>query len=180
MLVCGESICRLACEGGCRIFDIEKSREKEIDMTWEGVGLCLDFLLKRIGFFRYVVGIERGGLVLALWISNVYNVRHGIYRCSNRVIWIGDSGMEKESREGDIFVIDDIEDSSKTLIEFKDTYKYINNIGVLVKRVGCRNLAKEFAIVLDSDKWIVFPWERLEYNSSFSQRDFGDGGRGFK
>lgn len=86
--------------------------------------------------------IPRGGLVLAVALSHRFG-KPVLERPTNKCI-----------------LVDDIADSGNTLNKVRLRYPY--PAIVLAKRSTCRQSAVDFALLIENDDWLVFPWENKE------------------
>jgi len=131
-------------------------QDGKLFMTWKGVDFCLQTIKSKALPFKYVVGIERGGLILALIMSVLLGIPWGSYSPKKRKIRI--NGV-RTFKDEDVLLIDDIEDSGETLRMFWRKYPKIINTAVMLKRRSCLNLARAEAAWVETGHWIVFPWE---------------------
>lgn len=150
----------------------KESRVKieKTNMSWETVERLLWNILNQVPKFDGVVGIKRGGLILALWVSQVMDVPCGEYEPATGTLFM--PGFVSDCEK--ILVIDDIEDSSETLEKFNKRFlKEFPNIAVLVQKEKSQKLAKWVgAGGITIDDWIVFPWERcLVMEKKGTERD---------
>ena len=115
--------------------------------TWqefdEDVKKIIEILPKlKKGEIKNVYGIPRGGLVLAVKLSNLLNIPV-----------ILDEGQITENT----LVVDDICDSGKTLNRFRKEKKGGLFITLFWKRGSITNA--DFSLREKKKDWIVFPWE---------------------
>ena len=116
----------------------------------------------------YVVGIVRGGAVPALHISHLLDV-------SCKMINVKIAGNKEfhgfkfivdeiVRHNKNILIIDDINDTGKTLNDFKEKYGKHQDFkyAVLVDNAGScfeTDFAGHYINKLEVPDWIVFPWE---------------------
>jgi len=93
--------------------------------------------------------IPRGGLVLAVALSHKFGLPI----------------VERPTRKS-VFV-DDIADSGRTILDWKLRYGNTPSV-VLLRRASCSPIGITAAEVVESDEWIVFPWE----NKQKAQEDY--------
>jgi hypoxanthine phosphoribosyltransferase len=121
--------------------------EKQI-LTYQEYGQLLYHLVKKIKYspildhIKYVYGIPRGGLPIVAHLSHFLNLRY-----------IDDPNYAYEST----MIVDDIADTGITLKEFEGVN--IASATLFYKR---RSSVKPTFYVEETDKWIVFPWERTD------------------
>ncbi|CAB4187648.1 Phosphoribosyltransferase domain [uncultured Caudovirales phage] len=87
--------------------------------------------------------IPRGGLILAVALSHKFGIKI----------------VDRPTRKS-VFV-DDIADSGNTIISWKLRYGNCPSV-VLLRRSSCNPIGIQAAEVIESDEWIVFPWENKE------------------
>ncbi len=149
---------------------------KQRNVSWREVERLVDSIASRINKkYNVIIGINRGGLVPSVLLSQVTKIRHGVTtiesylgnkrakksKVSYHVSMIGN--LEPTSR---ILLVDDIADSGHSLIEV---------VGIL-KKLGCQESRIDTATlhykaqskfkptfygkkVPDYD-WLNYPWER--------------------
>jgi len=135
------------------LFNVEDGK---MFLTWKAVDFGLQKIVHEAKLFKRVVGIERGGLILALMLSEVLDIPWGTYNPKMR------SASLKSRPDGsldDVLLIDDIQDSGKTLKMFREDCPGIKNIAVLVQRETCKDDSVVVGLKANHDRWIVFPWE---------------------
>ena len=110
---------------------------------------------------KKIVGIKRGGLPLAVKLSNTMNIpmevlnyqtRDGVPDIKGALKFIKTLGNLKE-----VLFVDDICDSGRTIIELK----YLSKALRFTTLVARRNELIEFSpkILNTNGDWIIFPWE---------------------
>ena len=127
---------------------------------------------------EHIVGVVRGGLPLGVHLSNYYNIP------MTTILWQTRDGGNKQydmdvvnetilRERKQVLLVDDINDSGLTfteLLEFWCHYdshiinQYLRTACLLTKSISTFNVDFE-AKVLDTENWIVFPWERMEMAS---------------
>jgi len=110
-------------------------------VSWSEIERGISFLIKQIYSrslpIRSVYGIPRGGVLLAVILSNRL-------------------GLEfVQIPRKDSLIVDDIADSGKTLSKFKNIY-YLATLYYKNKSVVKPDLYYQ---VVNEKTWIVFPWE---------------------
>ena len=128
----------------------------------------------------YVLGFARGGILVANYISQWYDVpmysinKHGPFSNSQDE-WEYESFYKKEIQANilnqykNILVVDDINDTGKTLINFKSTYDNLERFkyGVLIENSASpfyTDYAGYFINKTEDPSWVVFPWENWWYS----------------
>jgi hypoxanthine phosphoribosyltransferase len=91
----------------------------------------------------YLCPVPRGGLILAVALSHKFGIPLAHIPTRNCAY------------------IDDIADTGETLINWKLLYGNYPSV-VLIRRSSCSSLGIQAAEVIDTDDWIVFPWENKE------------------
>ena len=99
---------------------------------------------------EFVSGIPRGGLIPAVMMSHAYGIKYISYSSAKM--------LPLELRKKTI-VIDDISDTGLTMSE-ADKLKFITSS--LTTRVGTKTLPRLTGELISDDRWLVFPWEKLD------------------
>jgi hypoxanthine phosphoribosyltransferase len=135
--------------------------EKRI-ITYKEYGKLLDKLVETISKsdcikdIKNVLGIYRGGLPIAVHLSHYFD-------------WdfIEDHhfNISTDSFIGNLIVVDDIADTGKTLNDLNIHYNFSGQHHIWPSATlfyKKRSIYKPTFYVEETDKWIVFPWERLD------------------
>lgn len=124
--------------------------------------------------YSCVLGLKRGGLVPAVYLSHKFNVPMHVVDITHpeskgdNLDWHSDEFPTiKVSSDSTILIVDDILDSGTTMRRCIDHYKDICNVevAVLVSKTGglklCTGVATvESAVIVPNDSpFIYFPWE---------------------
>lgn len=122
----------------------------------------------------FLVGIGRGGLVPAAYLSHRTGIQMLSVDHSSGEVGFGDELLDKlaaKIREGRrILIVDDINDSGGTIqylraaIEAKSDDPAGLRVAVLVHNVGSKARAEYRGSEIDRDldkRWYVFPWEAV-------------------
>jgi hypoxanthine phosphoribosyltransferase len=129
---------------------------KKVYVTWEqiekGVDNIVNDLLKNADI-DYVVGIPRGGLIIAVMISHRLGVKHMTIDHLEKLEEF-DLNIDKKK----ILIVDDISDSGQTLKRFRKDY----TTATLDVRNTTIAIPQFYANWLDNADWIVYPWERKD------------------
>ena len=127
-------------------------KKNKLYLSWEWV----DAQINKIGDklegrkFEFVAGVPRGGLIPAVMISHAFGIKYISYSSAKAL-------------PGDLrnktLVIDDISDTGETLAD-ADKLKFIT--ATLCIRVGTKTLPYFYGELISDDRWLVFPWEKLD------------------
>ena len=98
---------------------------------------------------EFVAGIPRGGLIPAVMISHAFGIKYISYSSAKALP--GDLRSKT-------LIIDDISDTGETLA---DTEKLGFITATLSIRVGTKTLPHFYGELINDDRWLVFPWEKL-------------------
>lgn len=109
--------------------------------TWEDYDKDVSRIIFRLSMLsikpKSVYGIPRGGLILAVSLSNKLNIPLLL------------------SPTKDTIVCDDIADTGDTLHPYKSKY----NTATLIYKITSKTIPTTYGRVHHSDEWIIFPWE---------------------
>ncbi|HWO67766.1 MAG TPA: phosphoribosyltransferase family protein [Umezawaea sp.] len=151
-------------------------RERLLVLGWQDAGRAIDVLaeeVRAVGFRpAVIVGIARGGLPVAVALSNLLGVEDfrilGIPRNStnSRYSERADAVLtyvvpERPLEGADVLVVDDIMGDGGTMALATETVLGLGagsvRTAVLVRNAGAAGSADHVAIEVDD--WTVFPWE---------------------
>ena len=99
---------------------------------------------------EFVSGIPRGGLVPAVMMSHAFGIKYISYSSAK--------ALPKELRSKTL-VVDDISDTGVTMAE-ADKLNFIT--AALCLRVGTKTVPYLKGTLINDDRWLVFPWEKLD------------------
>ena len=123
---------------------------KKTYITWNQVYKLLDKIHEQADDIKYVSGIPRGGLVLAVLYSHRYNVEY----------------MEYPSNHYPrLLILDDIADTGNTLKEWKERLHVPHYATLHYKRSSIIEPDYYGKKMIKEDRWIVYPWERKDSNT---------------
>ena len=115
-----------------------------------------------------ILSINRGGCIPGVYLSHKMEVKHEVFsfNISTRNAEV-DLYKKLISQYSSILIIDDINDTGKTLSKMSDLFK--ENLSKLKFAVLINNKSSSFKVDYYSDEidkniddsWIVFPWENL-------------------
>lgn len=126
-------------------------------------------LISKLKFhsFDCVIGVSRGGLVPATWISHaldkpLYTVNLKSYndKQQDKIIWNQKFDLKKQTKNKNILIVDDICDTGNTLVELVHKFPKANNIKIAVLVDKQQTILDCIHIITGKkDVWYVFPWE---------------------
>ena len=99
---------------------------------------------------EFVSGIPRGGLVPAVMMSHAFGIKYISYSSAK--------ALPKELRSKTL-VVDDISDTGVTLALAEELNFFT---ATLCLRVGTKTVPNLTGTLIDDDRWLVFPWEKLD------------------
>ena len=116
-----------------------------------------------------IISVNRGGCVPGIYLSHLIDINHEVLTLSknkktNNSSYIK-SIMEKHTT---ILVIDDINDTGKTMKEISEVYsKFLHKLkfAVLIDNKSSQFKVDFFSYKIDKtvdNSWIVFPWESID------------------
>ena len=125
-------------------------------VTWEEIEQDIDSIVKDLlkhADIDYVVGIPRGGLIIAVMISHRLGVKH---MTIDHLEKLEEFDLDIDKKK--ILIVDDISDSGQTLKRFRKDY----TTATLDVRNTTIAIPQFYANWLDNADWIVYPWERKD------------------
>ena len=128
-------------------------------ITWKQVEQGIDTIVKDLlehTEIDYVVGIPRGGLIIAVMISHRLGVKH---MTIDHLEKLEEFDLDIDKKR--ILIVDDISDSGQTLKRFRKDY----TTATLDVRNTTIAVPQFYANWLDNADWIVYPWERKDSNT---------------
>jgi hypothetical protein len=122
-----------------------------IEIEWQTIDTAIGKLVSDIQAsgedYTALYGIPRGGLIAAVMLS---------HRLDVPLLMSMEDVMLFQHQGRKVLVVDDISDSGKTLIAYRDTYD-IATVCVREHTTETQPRFKGFSV--NHDKWLVFPWE---------------------
>jgi hypoxanthine phosphoribosyltransferase len=129
---------------------------KKLYVTWEQIEQDVDKIVSDLlkhADIDYVVGIPRGGLIIAVMISHRLGVKH---MTIDHLEKLEEFDLDIDKKK--ILIVDDISDSGQTLKRFRKDY----TTATLDVRNTTIAIPQFYANWLDNADWIVYPWERKD------------------
>ena len=127
---------------------------KKIYTTWEDVEVGVQKIISKSPEVDYVVGIPRGGLILAVMISHRLGIKH---MTIDHLEKLEEDGFDMIKKR--ILIVDDISDSGQTLKRFKKAGYTTATLDVRNTTITVPDI---FHVWLESTDWVVYPWERKD------------------
>ena len=133
-------------------------------ISWDGHQILMDRLIEQIDNsgqkFGEIVAIGRGGFIPGVQLSH----RLGIH--FTPLMWQtrdGNIAQHHIAARGRALVVDDINDSGKTLADVTSTCTWLDGYSVAVQISKTSSIFKTvdfYAELGDDDVWYEFPWEQ--------------------
>lgn len=135
-----------------------------IEYSWEEIKELSIEIANRIkdqgADIQTVVGLSRGGLIPAIIISQILNVKFV------PVIWQTRDGLTKEKKRIKMYdtettlIVDDLVDSGLTFFEVTEAAPNAKYCALFNKQAS---IALDFwgKTLYDDSRWIIFPWENV-------------------
>ena len=130
---------------------------KKVYVGWGQLEESVSKLVSNIKEVDYVVGIPRGGLIIAVMISHRLGIKH---MTIDHLEKLEEDGFELIKKR--ILIVDDISDSGQTLKRYK---KEGYTTATLDVRNSTITVPDHYVNWLDNTNWIVYPWERKDSNT---------------
>lgn len=123
-------------------------------VTWEQFEDQVNQLAKKIKNVDYVVGVPRGGLILAVIMSHRLGIKH---MTIDHLEKLEQFNLNIDNKS--ILIVDDISDSGQTLKHYKKQ-------GYTTATLDVRNTTitkpDYYCNWLETPDWIVYPWEEKD------------------
>ncbi|MDA9111974.1 phosphoribosyltransferase family protein [bacterium] len=123
-------------------------------IKWKELDKQVSYLSKKIKNVDYVVGIPRGGLILAVMMSHRLNIKHMSIDHLEKL-----EEFDLNINKKNILIVDDISDSGHTLKHYKKQ-------GYTTATLDVRNTTVTkpdyYCNWLETTDWIVYPWEKKD------------------
>jgi uncharacterized protein len=123
-------------------------------IKWKDLDKQVSSLSKKIKNVDYVVGIPRGGLILAVMMSHRLNIKHMTIDHLEKL-----EEFDLNINKKNILIVDDISDSGHTLKHYKKQ-------GYTTATLDVRNTTitkpDYYCNWIETTDWIVYPWEKKD------------------
>lgn len=130
---------------------------KKVFIGWGELEENVSKLVSNIKEVDYVVGIPRGGLIIAVMVSHRLGIKH---MTIDHLEKLEEDGFDLIKKR--ILIVDDISDSGQTLKRYKkDGY----TTATLDVRNSTITVPDHYVNWLDNTNWIVYPWE-MKYSKT--------------
>ena len=124
-------------------------------ISWNEFNDNVEKLVSKIKDVDYIVGIPRGGLILAVTLSHKLDLKHMTVDHLEKLEDLNFLNYDRKK----ILIVDDISDSGQTL-------KYYKKAGYTTATLDVRSttITKPDYYVnwIDNADWIVYPWEKKD------------------
>jgi hypoxanthine phosphoribosyltransferase len=131
-------------------------------VSFESVQKAVECIAKQLpNDIDYIIGISRGGLVPGVMLSHILNkplITTRIQTRDGNRKTIEPDVADLASVNKCVFV-DDINDTGYTINLIRDQIKSPTIFATLYTRYSTSALGVISAVTINSDEWIVFPWE---------------------
>ena len=129
-------------------------------------------IIKKEYEFDVIVGISRGGLIPAVRISHIFDNKRLLLMEAKYYKDIGvrddkpkiSLAFKKEDVTGKkVLLVDDVADTGGTLAAVKEHIESLSPKELKVAVVASKpiSIVKPDYTVFNTDKWIIFPWEKM-------------------
>jgi len=119
--------------------------------------------------FDYIVGPSRGGLLPGVILSHELGIpfRPLLWSTRDHSQQTHDTIVVEDLKDGySILLVDDINDTGRTFVELIEDWEYTNDcagtltIASVFQRYNTKNPSNYYQVLVESDSYIVFPWEK--------------------
>lgn len=127
--------------------------DNKLFLSWKWVDDQLNTIGENLEAYpqlEFVAGIPRGGLIPAVMMSHAFDIKYISYSSAKML----PGELKKKT-----LVIDDISDTGKTLAE-ADEEGFLT--ASLALRSGSKTIPNFAGETISDDRWLVFPWEKLD------------------
>ncbi len=142
-----------------------KYTDKEILLSWNDIDELIKSICSRIKFNleNYeIIAITNGGIIPATIISYKLGIKNiHLFPIINKKIIYGKIPFFEPTKK--YLLIDEIYDTGKTFYKTSTYLNFISHLDIfLIKKYWRDNSINHiYGKILDDDRWIVFPWEKL-------------------
>ena len=127
---------------------------KKVYVEWEDLERDIDKIVSKVKEVDYVVGIPRGGLIIAVMISHRLGIKH---MTIDHLEKLEEFDLDIDKKR--ILIVDDISDSGQTLKRYK---KEGYTTATLDVRDTTITIPDFYSNWIENADWIVYPWERKD------------------
>lgn len=140
---------------------------REHTLTWQGIDQMISSLATyvRPDYFERILCISRGGLALGGLLGYALDIRHiGVFCAvsyderSQKEIQVLDAPNPYQWDRETTLIVDDIADTGRTMDVCKGIYSSAYRFALVAKPKGL-DYINSFAMIVDQDTWVNFPWE---------------------
>jgi|SRR5210317_2542966 hypoxanthine phosphoribosyltransferase len=127
--------------------------KNKLYLSWKWVDEQINTIGDKLEVYpqlEFIAGIPRGGLIPAVMMSHAFGIKYISYSSAKML----PSDLRKKT-----LIVDDISDTGTTIAE-ADKLKFIT--ATLCIRKGTKTLPSISGEQFDDDRWLVFPWEKLD------------------
>jgi hypothetical protein len=154
------------------------------NITWkEFDGLCYS-LYQKIKDSNFqpdlIIGLMRGGIIPARILADYFKVDLDFYTINVKFYTDINQTLKKpiikdfqhiDHKSKKVLVVDDIYDSGKTMKAIRNCF---NNNQLFTATLHCRenntHTPDYFADIAYSNNWIIYPWEKIEFQTQQQER----------
>ena len=130
---------------------------KKVYVEWEDLERDIDKIVSQVKEVDYVVGIPRGGLIIAVMVSHRLGIKH---MTVDHLEKLEEFNLDIDKKR--ILIVDDISDSGQTLKRYK---KEGYTTATLDVRNSTVTIPDFYSNWIENADWIVYPWERKDSNT---------------
>lgn len=127
---------------------------KKVYVEWEDLERDINKIVSEVKEVDYVVGIPRGGLIIAVMISHRLGIKH---MTIDHLEKLEEFDLDIDKKR--ILIVDDISDSGQTLKRYK---KEGYTTATLDVRNSTVTVPDFYSNWIETADWIVYPWERKD------------------
>ena len=127
---------------------------KKVYVEWEDLERDIDKIVSQVKEVDYVVGIPRGGLIIAVMISHRLGIKH---MTVDHLEKLEEFNLDINKKR--ILIVDDISDSGQTLKRYK---KEGYTTATLDVRNSTITVPDFYSNWIENADWIVYPWEKKD------------------
>jgi len=132
-----------------------------IKLTWKNIDYAVDELCEYFDSSMYdaVYGIANGGIIPATLVANRLGIK--VIHTIQKNVEIRNLEYSMENYNS-VLIIDDINDTGKTLSKFMHLDKYPYSVATLYQRDGTKWPNVLYGENIPFSDWVEFPWENYD------------------